>query len=61
MLVDIIFSVQLSGIVLGYRLDEWWFESRQRLGIFLLTFPWGAKRPGREADHPPPSSTEVKE
>jgi hypothetical protein len=24
-------------------------------------FPWGVKRPGREADHSPPTSTEVKE
>jgi hypothetical protein len=24
-------------------------------------FPWGVKRPGREADHSPPSSAEVKE
>jgi hypothetical protein len=57
------------------------FESRQGLGIFLLTtastsalgptqppIQWlpavlslGIKRPGREADHSPPSNAEVKE
>jgi hypothetical protein len=71
----------LSGIVLGYRLDDREFESRQRLGNFLFTTAsredlwliqpptqWvpGAlsmevKREGREADHSPPSSAEVKE
>jgi hypothetical protein len=28
---------QLSGIALGYGLDNWGFESRQGLGIFLFT------------------------
>jgi hypothetical protein len=27
----------LSGIALDYRLDDRWFESRQRMGIFLFT------------------------
>jgi hypothetical protein len=27
----------LSAIALGYGLDDWGFEFRQRLGIFLLT------------------------
>jgi hypothetical protein len=26
-----------SGIALGYGLDDWGFDSRQRLGIFLFT------------------------
>jgi len=26
-----------------------------------MLFPWGVKRPGCEADHSPPSSSEVKE
>jgi hypothetical protein len=72
--------VQLSGIALGYGLDHRGFESRQGLGIFLITtasrpaleptqlpIEWvpgapclGVKRPGREADHSPPSSAEVK-
>jgi hypothetical protein len=29
-------SGQLSGIVLGYGLDDWGFESWQGLGIFLF-------------------------
>jgi hypothetical protein len=71
------------GIGLGYGLDDrgGGFESRQGLGIFLLTTPsrtalgpiqrpiqWvkgtlslGVKLSGREADHSPPSSAEVKE
>jgi hypothetical protein len=28
---------QLSGIELGYRLDDWWFKSWQKMGIFLFT------------------------
>jgi hypothetical protein len=28
---------KLSGIALGYGLDDWGFESLQELGIFLLT------------------------
>jgi hypothetical protein len=28
---------ELSGIALGYGLDDRWFESRQNLGIFLFT------------------------
>jgi hypothetical protein len=70
----------LSGIELGYGLDDRWFESQQGLGVFLLTaasrtalgptqppihrvpesLSVGVKRPGREADHLPPSSAEVK-
>jgi hypothetical protein len=67
---------QLSGIVLSYKLDDWEFQAQQGLGIFLFTtasgahpasYPMGTgrcylrlKRPGREADHSPPSSAEVK-
>jgi hypothetical protein len=70
----------LSGMALGYGLDDRGFESREGLGIFLLTtasrpvlgptgsptqrvseaLPLWVKRPGREADHSPPSSVEVK-
>jgi hypothetical protein len=70
----------LSGIALGYELNDRGFESRQGLGIFLFTtvtrpalvptqppIQWipgalslGVKRPGREADHSPPPSTEVR-
>jgi hypothetical protein len=43
--------------VLGF--DSWW-----RLGIFLFTtvsrIALGVKQLGHEADHSPPSSTEVK-
>jgi hypothetical protein len=69
-----------AGIALGYGLDDRWFESRQGLGIFLLTtasrpalgptqppIQWvpgalslGVNQPGREVDHLPPSSAEVK-
>jgi hypothetical protein len=72
---------ELSGIALGYGLDDRGFESQQRLGIFLFTtasrlalgptqppIQWvpgclslGVKRPGREADHSPISSADVKE
>jgi hypothetical protein len=75
-----IFKIQDNFILLGYGLDDLGFESRQGLGIFLLTnasrpdvgstqprIQWvrGAlclrvKRLKREADHPPPSSSEVK-
>jgi hypothetical protein len=61
----------LSGIVLGYGLDDRGFESQQGLEILLFstasrpalepTQPptqW-VKRPRREADHAPPSSAEV--
>jgi hypothetical protein len=73
------FVLGLNGIVL----DDWGFESRQELGIFLFTtasraaqgftqppIQWvpgvpslslGVKRPGREADHSPLCSAEVKE
>jgi hypothetical protein len=72
----------LSGIALGYGLDDRGFESQQGLEIFLFTtaartalgptqppIQWvlsgavslGVKRPGREADHSPPSSAEVTE
>jgi hypothetical protein len=60
------------GIALDYGLND--RGSRVRLsagaGNFSLyhlsngyqgLFPWGVKRPGREADHSPPSSAEVKE
>jgi hypothetical protein len=70
----------LSGITLGYGLDDRGFDSRRGLGIFLFTtasrpvlgpiqppIQWvqgflslGVKRRGREADHSPPSSAEVK-
>jgi hypothetical protein len=63
---------KLSGITLGYRLDDRGFESLQGLGIVILTtvsrpalgttqspIQW-VKRLGREADHSPPSSAEVK-
>jgi hypothetical protein len=73
-------SGQLSGIVLGYGLDDQRFKSWQRVGIFLFTtvskpalgptqppIQWvpGAlslvvKRPGRETDHSPPSSDDIK-
>jgi len=65
---------------LGCGLDDQWFESWQRLGIFLFTMAFrpdlgptqpiqqvtealslGVKRPGRETDHLPPSSVEIKE
>jgi hypothetical protein len=42
------------------------FDSRQGLGILLFTTACtpapslGVKRPGREADHPPPSNADVK-
>jgi hypothetical protein len=70
----------LSGIALGYGMDDPGFESRQRLEIFLFTtasrpalrsihlpIQWvpaalslRIKRPGRETDHSPPSSAEIK-
>jgi hypothetical protein len=73
-------TVARSGLALDYGLDGRWFESRQKLGIFLFTtvsrptlgptqppIQWipgalslGVKRPGREANHSPPSSAEVK-
>jgi hypothetical protein len=40
----------LSGIALGYGLDYWGFESRQGLGIFLLT---AASRPSLGHTHRP--------
>jgi hypothetical protein len=72
--------INSGGIALGYGLDDRGFESRQELGIFLLTTvsgpalgptqspnQWvpgalslGVKQTGREADHSPPSCTEVK-
>jgi hypothetical protein len=74
-------SVQLSGTALGHGVDDWGFESRQGLEMFIFTtasrpvlgstqppIQWvpgaisrGVKRPGRKADHSPPSSAEVKE
>jgi hypothetical protein len=36
---------ELSGIALGYGVDDRWFEYRQRLGIFLFTT---ASRPALE-------------
>jgi hypothetical protein len=74
-------SGELSGIKLGYELDDRGFESRREQGLFLFTtasrpalvptqppIPWvpgpfflGIKRPRREADHPPPSSADVKD
>jgi hypothetical protein len=41
---------QLSGIVLGYGLDDRGFESRQGLGIF---FPTSASRPALGPTQPP--------
>jgi hypothetical protein len=38
----------LSGIALGYGLDDRWFESRQGLGIFLFTT---ASRPALGPSH----------
>jgi hypothetical protein len=64
------------GIATRYGLDGSGIESRwgqdfphtsrPALGPTQLTIQWvpdlpGVKRPGRGADHPPPSSTEVKE
>jgi hypothetical protein len=72
--VIIIIRDSSVGIALGYGLDNRGsrFDSRWGLGIFL--FPTasrtalgprgsslGVKRPGREADHSPPSSVAVKE
>jgi hypothetical protein len=60
---------------MGYGLNDRGFESLQELGIFLFTTAsrpapiqsiqgalslW-VKRPGREDDHSPPTSAEVKE
>jgi hypothetical protein len=71
------FPEELSGIALGYGLNDRGFESRQGLGIFSspprpdrttqpsiqwvqgVLFLW-VKQPGREADHSPPTSAEVK-
>jgi hypothetical protein len=74
---SVVENVCVSGIAVGYGLDDRELESRQRLGIFLFTTTvWGAhpasypvgirgsfpgcKAAGDEADHSPPSSTEVK-
>jgi hypothetical protein len=71
----------LSGIALGYGVDDRGFDSRRGLVISTFTtvsrtalgttqppIQWvsgalslGVKLPGREADHSPPSSAEVKE
>jgi hypothetical protein len=40
----------LSGTALGYGLDDWGFESRQRLGNFLFTI---ASRSALEPTQPP--------
>jgi hypothetical protein len=64
----------------GWTIGVLGFDSRQEMGIFLITasrtalrptqppIQWvpgalslGVKRPGREADHSPPSSAEVTE
>jgi hypothetical protein len=53
----------------GWTIGVLGFDSRLGLGIFLLPpIQWvpgalslGVKRPGREVDHSPPSSAEVKE
>jgi hypothetical protein len=57
------------GIATGYGLDgpgiesRWWHDfshtSRPAPTMGTGSFP-GVKQPGRGADHPPPSSTEVK-
>jgi hypothetical protein len=62
--------VSSVGIALGYGLDDWGFESRQGLGIFLLATasrqalgsaePPVKWVPRREADHSPSSRTEFK-
>jgi hypothetical protein len=74
---------QLSGIALGYGLDDEGFDSQRELGIFLFdvsspalgptqpplqcvpggggSLSLGVKRPGREVDHSPSTSAEVKE
>jgi hypothetical protein len=77
----LVYVEQSAVLLLNYNeLDDRGFESRQWLGIFLLTtasrqaleptkpplqwvpraLSFGAKRPGRKADHSPPSSAEVK-
>jgi hypothetical protein len=43
-------SLQFSGIALGYGINDRWFESRQGLGIFLLTT---ASRLAPEPTQPP--------
>jgi hypothetical protein len=62
-------NLLLSGIALGYGLDDWGFESRVQtdLGSHRPSYTWvpgalslGAKRPGHEGDHSHPSSDEVK-
>jgi hypothetical protein len=57
----------------GWTIGVLGFDSRWGMGIFLFTIATrtalestqppslGVKRPGREADHSPPSSAEVKE
>jgi hypothetical protein len=46
------------GAVSGPSVDPpiWWIES---IGYRKL-FPWGVKESGREADHSPPSGSEVR-
>jgi hypothetical protein len=67
-------KINLSGIALGCELANQGFESWQGLQIFLLTTVSRAALestqppingyqglyPGREADHSPPSSAEIK-
>jgi hypothetical protein len=65
------------GIALGYGLNDRGSRVRFPVGTgnsslhwgppsllsngYQQLFPWGLKRPGREGDHSPPSSAEVKE
>jgi hypothetical protein len=64
------------GVALGYGLDDRGsrvrfpagagnFSLHHRVqngsGAYLASYPMGVKRPGRKADHSPPSSAEVKE
>jgi len=43
-------TLYVSDIELGYGMDDWGFESRKRLGIFLFTT---ASRPALQPTQPP--------
>jgi hypothetical protein len=44
----------------NFSLHLLWGPSSLLFNGYRELFPWGLKRPGREADHSPPSSAEVK-